>query len=895
VNDNLSQAWGRLLLGSLASSGVTDVVLSPGSRSTPLALAAAAEPRLTVHRVLDERVAGFYALGQARVTGRPSVLVCTSGTAAAHYLPAVIEASESHLPLIVLSADRPWELRHVGAAQTTDQVHLFGRHVRHFADLGPPDGTPSALRGVSEAGARAVLSCRWPSPGPVHLNAQLRKPLEPTSHPSDAPWQEHFERTMAAGAPRLWPPASRVDDAAVAMFVEACRGVRAGVIACGPAPVGVDAVQATRAVGELARATGFVVLAEATSQVRPTEAAPCCSRFDLFLADPAFRAEQVPELLVELWGGLASTSYARYVADHPSVRRIVVAPYGALDPTGGASDSVVADPMDLAERAASSLRAAPAPSAADSFRGAFQRAEQRAERAVAASIEEQPRSEAAMAAALVAALPKAARLVVGNSSPVRDIDAYGDWLGRLDVRVLHQRGVNGIDGMIAGAAGARSVSSEPVIVFVGDSTALHDAGGFAAATADARTDRPPLVVVVVNNHGGRLFERLPIADPRCPAAGAVEELFVMPQRANLGALCEAYGVGHGLVKSGSGLAKEVGDALSRPAERNGEGRLLPASAVVLEAQVPPGEAVKSRAMLVRDCFALRPHAVRARTADVKPGIVAPDRGESASSARLTLVHGFLGEPAMWQDVLDHVIAPARLLQLPGHGRDAAEHAELPLSGAFERAVDELVRPLAPGPSVLCGYSMGARLAMGMACRHAERFCGLVLVAGHPGLTSKPLREERQAWEEEQALRLRRDGLVAFSDAWGRLPMFSSQASVPPGRIARQRASRRRHTEEGIAWAIRALGLAAMPDWREMLGALRLPTWLVVGQHDLKYRGMAEELATGLYDARVVVVPDVGHNVALEAPERLAALLNDIASQRPRPGTDAASQESRPTI
>jgi 2-succinyl-5-enolpyruvyl-6-hydroxy-3-cyclohexene-1-carboxylate synthase len=179
VSAALLSEWSRLLLGSLARAGVEDVVLSPGSRSTPFAWAALNEPAFRCHSVADERVAAFFALGQARVRGRPSLLICTSGTAAANYYPAVIEASLSRLPLLILTADRPFELQHSAAPQAIDQIKLFGEAVRAFFELGTPDAAPSALSGVVRSVAHAAHRTRFPEPGPVHLNARARKPLEP--------------------------------------------------------------------------------------------------------------------------------------------------------------------------------------------------------------------------------------------------------------------------------------------------------------------------------------------------------------------------------------------------------------------------------------------------------------------------------------------------------------------------------------------------------------------------------------------------------------------------------------------------------------------------------------------------------------------------------------------
>jgi len=202
----LHVAWAELLLQSLAHAGVREVVVSPGSRSTPLALAADASTALRSHFIVDERTAGFIALGQARVTVRPTVLVCTSGTACAHYFPALIEASMSGVPMIVLTADRPWELQQTGASQTIDQTRLFGGFVRMFAALGAPEPSDGALRAVARTAAQAVAKSLGPEPGPVHVNVPFRKPLEPgvaSARGSDArqqrePWMATWEALMTS-------------------------------------------------------------------------------------------------------------------------------------------------------------------------------------------------------------------------------------------------------------------------------------------------------------------------------------------------------------------------------------------------------------------------------------------------------------------------------------------------------------------------------------------------------------------------------------------------------------------------------------------------------------------------------------------------------------------------
>ncbi len=201
--------WARLLVETLAAAGVRDVIISPGSRSTPFVWSALEQRQLRCHVLIDERAAGFFALGQARLTGVPSALLCTSGSALANYLPAVAEAALSATPLIVLSADRPYELMACGAAQTFDQVKIFEAFTRSFFDLGLPDESPPALSGLQRAVAQAVHTASFPVPGPVHLNARARKPLEPRPPQTDAEraLNEHVTRLVARGPATAERPA----------------------------------------------------------------------------------------------------------------------------------------------------------------------------------------------------------------------------------------------------------------------------------------------------------------------------------------------------------------------------------------------------------------------------------------------------------------------------------------------------------------------------------------------------------------------------------------------------------------------------------------------------------------------------------------------------------------
>jgi len=327
VSSALLTEWSRLLLGTLARAGVEHIVLSPGSRSTPFAWAALREPKLTCHSLWDERVAAFFALGQARLSGRPSLLLCTSGTAAANYFPALLEASLARVPVLVLTADRPFELQHSAAPQTADQTKLFGDAARAFFELGGPDAAPSALAGVVRSVAHAVARTRFPDPGPVHLNARARKPLEPNAavDAASVALRDAVDSLLAQGPTVTARVTAHAD---VSRLAQACAETARGLIVVGPhsAHEPEAAVQLAR----LAAITGYPLLCEGTSQLRFfSGAAPEAARIDAFewlLHSARLREPLRPDLLLSFGSPPTSGAYERLLSRGFSGCRFVIAP-----------------------------------------------------------------------------------------------------------------------------------------------------------------------------------------------------------------------------------------------------------------------------------------------------------------------------------------------------------------------------------------------------------------------------------------------------------------------------------------------------------------------------------------------------------------------------------------
>jgi 2-succinyl-5-enolpyruvyl-6-hydroxy-3-cyclohexene-1-carboxylate synthase len=543
---NVLTEWARLTMSSFADAGVTDIVISPGSRSTPFIVAALRDKRLRCHSIIDERAAGFFALGHARATGRPAVVLCTSGTAPAHYYPALLEAELAFVPFIVLSADRPTELQSCAAPQTLDQVKLFGDHVRKFFDLGQPDSDEGALRACRRMVGQAVFLATGPTAGPVHLNACARKPLEPTlpSSDEDRMVREKVDRLLATPITRAFASSRAPRAGAVAIVAEHLSRAERGVIVCGPAAIAQR--DARKAIFALAARTGFPLLAEATSQLRFAEVPDdvfAADAFDVFLRLPELRKTLRPDVVVQFGSPPVSDAFSTF-AGQAGVERVVIAADGWNDPDSNATWMLFGDPAESAAALTERLAARPATSATSAssewltaFRSANERAWSSVDNVLARDAGT-PWSEGVIVQTVVAALPRASHLILGNSLPVRMIDLYcRHQLASL--AVASQRGVSGIDGYLASTAAYADALQQPTTLLLGDVTFLHDLASLGIAErAGARTS---VAIVVIQNGGGRIFEQLPLA----AVPGLEQEIMqhvTTPHALDISHLARFYGV-----------------------------------------------------------------------------------------------------------------------------------------------------------------------------------------------------------------------------------------------------------------------------------------------------------------------------------------------------------------
>ncbi len=581
---NATYACAGAFVDELARAGVRSVVICPGSRSTPLALAFAEQAEIKVWMHIDERSAAFFALGMAKrcrgsglslpvlplpsvPEGPPVALLCSSGTAAANFFPAIIEAKLAHIPLLVLTADRPHELRDCGAPQAIDQNRLYGTYPKWFADVALPEATNTALRYMRTLAGRAVALTRAIPAGPVHLNFPLREPLTPDAsagqempppalrdaaawygRPGNAPYIEVSESPLAA------PSISAIRNIAAQL-----QGAPRGLIVAGPQddPALADALAA------LARQLHYPILADALSQVRcgPHNHDRVLSSYDAFLRDEAFASAEQPQIVLRFGAMPTSKPLLLYLQRYPSCPQIVIdGNAGWEEPTLLASSLIHANPIAFCQELLAILDAkqggaSPRPYEYDeAWLRRWQEADRVTRSALHAAMQDfAPFFEGRVFTELAGLLPDEAALYAGNSMPVRDLDTFF-WSSARRLRIMGNRGANGIDGVLSSALGASAAAPEqPTVLVVGDLSFLHDLNGLLAA----RLHRLHLTIVLINNDGGGIFSFLPqAAHPQ-----HFEQLFGTPTGLDVRPAVEMYGGQFRRVESWEQFRGAVRDSL----------------------------------------------------------------------------------------------------------------------------------------------------------------------------------------------------------------------------------------------------------------------------------------------------------------------------------------------
>jgi len=547
---NRNTLWGRAIAAELARNGVRTVCISPGSRSTPLTVACDEHDDLRTVSALDERSAAYFALGRARRTGEVTALVSTSGTAAANYHPAVVEANQGRVPLLLLTADRPPELRDSGANQTVDQEKLYGDAVRWHKDLPEPAGRERVLRSLRTDISRAVGAAEGTPSGPVHLNVPFRKPLEPTPIEGDVP--ADLSSLAAIGRGDDEPFVSRtvgrpqLDDQDLRKLGEELA-VDRGLIVAGPAdPPGLTAESVTA----FSHATGFPILADPLSGLRfggHTRAAPVIGGYDAYVNTAVTESWPDPEVVVRLGASPTSKPLRTYLAG-TDARQLVVDPAGEWrEAEFTATDLVVADPDRLCGHLSQIVRSG----GSAEWRNRWLQAES----AHSEAVDERRDTlfEGGLLADVVDGLPDPATLVVSNSMPVRDLDRFGG-PETTSVTTIGNRGASGIDGIVSTALGAAHGTTDDVTLVIGDLAYYHDMNGLLAiqrAEVDA-------TIVILNNDGGGIFHMLPIERFEPPFT----RQFKTPHGLEFEPTGELYGLGYRQVDGRESFREAYAEAVA---------------------------------------------------------------------------------------------------------------------------------------------------------------------------------------------------------------------------------------------------------------------------------------------------------------------------------------------
>jgi 2-succinyl-5-enolpyruvyl-6-hydroxy-3-cyclohexene-1-carboxylate synthase len=521
----------RAFCDELARCGLEHACTSPGSRSTPIVLSLVREPRIRCWSHIDERCSGFFAVGAAKASGRPVAVTCTSGTATANLAPAVIEAQQARVPMIVLTADRPPELRDVGAGQTIDQVKLYGDAVKWFVEVGVHDATDDRLRWVRALACRAFWTSVEGRPGPVHLNFPLREPLilssplqdDDSGRPDGQPWVRRVPVTP--------PPAGALTALPGRGIVVAGRHERDRWF--GPAAA------------RFAERAGYPLLADPLSGARHGPAA--IAHYDVILRDERFTDEMQPELVIRIGDLPTSKPLRTWLASLQDAEQVALDPEGAWqDPAAVVSVSDPGDPTAALEAQAPETPPDP------DWLAAWRRADDDTADVIADALGDEL-SEPLVARCLGEWLPPDATVFVASSMPIRDVELF--FAAReLAPHVASNRGANGIDGTVSSAFGTAAVSDGPVVLLIGDVALAHDIGGLLAAR---RLDLA-VTIVLLNNDGGGIFHFLPVAGE----SDGFEEHVATPHGLDFSHAAALYGLDYERPASVAALRHAVEAAVS---------------------------------------------------------------------------------------------------------------------------------------------------------------------------------------------------------------------------------------------------------------------------------------------------------------------------------------------
>ncbi|MEH7085879.1 2-succinyl-5-enolpyruvyl-6-hydroxy-3-cyclohexene-1-carboxylic-acid synthase [Neobacillus drentensis] len=486
-------AYIAAIVSELIFTGVTDVVVSPGSRSTPMAMIMAEHPDLNVHIHVDERSAAFFALGIAKSLNKPVAILCTSGTAAANYFPAIVEARYARVPLIVLTADRPHELREVGAPQAIDQIHLYGKHVKWFSEMALPEKSDEIIRYARTICARAVAIAKSAPSGPVHLNFPFREPLVPKL--DDELFQLH-ERPN--GYVKVSTGDLTMAEEEYKEIAEKLSKTTRGIIVCGTI---VDDIF-PEAVTRLAEKLKFPIIADPLSQLRSGKHSldNIIEAYDTFLRNDDAKVFLKPDVILRFGAMPISKALTIFIKENGDAEQYVIDGGGGWrDPALLSTNMIFCNESLFCEK----IETYTVEKSSADFLTAWKRVNQLSKDTMISLSDITDLSEGRLFYQLAEMLPEGAALFVGNSMPIRDLDSFF-LSNHKTIKVMANRGANGIDGTVSTALGA-ALNSSSLYLVLGDLTFFHDLNGLIAA----KLYNININIILINNNGGGIFSFLP--------------------------------------------------------------------------------------------------------------------------------------------------------------------------------------------------------------------------------------------------------------------------------------------------------------------------------------------------------------------------------------------------
>lgn len=547
VNKNI--LWATIFFEQLAKLGVKHVCVSPGSRSTPLTLAAAYNKKLTCVKIIDERSSAFFATGIARTTGAPVALICTSGTATAEYHPAIIEAYQQRIPLIVCTADRPPELINRGANQTINQKNLYGNHIRFFADAGLPDTSSRKLESIKKLAVRAFAISSSTDKGPVHINFPFEKPFEPETYTDNIPVNLKLKYINK----RELKKKSEAVPKGLKSLLKIIEKAKKGLIIVGPDQHNSKFPQLINAVADK---TKFPIFADGASQLRfgKFSANNIIANYDALLRSEIFLKNFTPDLILHFGRTITSKGLEQFL-EKTSAPKYLINEFGDwFDPTNSAKNALAINPIEFCQKLLDTKKILPLTEGKKEWNKFITSANLSAEIVKEKTITNSlfP-NEPNTINLLLKNLPEKANVMLSNSLPVRDFDFFASNLSK-EITVFHNRGASGIDGILSTALGIASVSKDPTILITGDLAFYYD----LTSLLTAKQYNIPLIIILVNNNGGGIFQFLPVSKYK----KVFEQFFTMPHSLSFKNFVKEFGGNYSLVKKQIEFEKQISKSLS---------------------------------------------------------------------------------------------------------------------------------------------------------------------------------------------------------------------------------------------------------------------------------------------------------------------------------------------